>query len=83
MTVHAGEPYDAGEPCGVEANAAELLAAEARRTARTTLGGFGHAEEDHVERPVRAALRFRIVPVTPNTLAWFVAEQALGLPRSP
>lgn len=86
MVMHAADLYDAGEPCGVEANAAKLLAAEAAveatQTAQMTFGGFGYAKEYHVERLVREALLFHIVPVTPHMLMSFIAEKALGLPKS-
>ena len=86
MVMHAAALYDAGEPCGVEANAAKLLAAdaavEATEVAQMTFGGFGYAKEYHVERLVREALLFRIVPVTPQMLLSFIAEKALGLPKS-
>ena len=86
MVMHAAALYDAGEPCGIEANAAKLLAAEAAveatQTAQMTFGGFGYAKEYHVERLVREALLFHIVPVTPHMLMSFIAEKALGLPKS-
>lgn len=86
MVMHAAALYDAGESCGVEANAAKLLAAEsaveATQTAQMTFGGFGYAKEYHVERLVREALLFHIVPVTPHMLMSFIAEKALGLPKS-
>ena len=86
MVMHAAALYDAGEPCGVEANAAKLLAAdaavEATEVAQMTFGGFGYAKEYHVERLVREALLFRIVPGTPQMLLSFIAEKALGLPKS-
>ena len=86
MTMHAAELYDAGAECGVEANAAKLLAAEAAveatQGAQMTFGGFGYAKEYHVERLVREALLFHIVPVTPNMLLSYIAEKALGLPKS-
>ncbi len=86
MVMHAAALYDAGESCGVEANAAKLLAAdaavEATEAAQITFGGFGYAKEYHVERLVREALLFRIVPVTPQMLMSFIAEKALGLPKS-
>lgn len=86
MVMHAAALYDAGEPCGVEANAAKLLAAdaavEATEAAQITFGGFGYAKEYHVERLVREALLFRIVPVTPQMLLSFIGEKALGLPKS-
>lgn len=86
MTMHAAALYDAGAPCGVEANAAKLLAAEAAveatQTAQLTFGGFGYAKEYHVERLVREALLFQIAPVTPQMLLCFIAEKALGMPKS-
>lgn len=86
MVMHAAKLYDSGEPCGVEANAAKLLAAEAAveatQTAQMTFGGFGYAKEYHVERLVREALLFHIVPVTPHMMMSFIAEKALGLPKS-
>tara|TARA_R110002012_G_scaffold59947_4_gene156810 strand:- start:3852 stop:5018 length:1167 start_codon:yes stop_codon:yes gene_type:complete len=86
MVMHAAALYDAGESCGVEANAAKLLAAEAAveatQTAQMTFGGYGYAKEYHVERLVREALLFHIVPVTPHMLMSFIAEKALGLPKS-
>lgn len=69
-----------------EANAAKLLAAEvavkATQTEQMTFGSFGYAKEYHVERLVREALLFHIVPVTPQMLMSFVVEKALGLPES-
>ena len=54
MTMKAAALYDAGKPCGVEANAAKYLAAEAAfkacETAVMTHGGMGYAREFHVER---------------------------------
>ncbi len=86
MTMHAADLYDSGADCGIEANAAKLLAAEAAveatQTAQMTFGGYGYAKEYHVERLVREALLFHIVPVTPNMLLSFIAEKALGLPKS-
>ena len=86
MVMHAAALYDSGESCGVEANTAKLLAAEAAveatQTAQLTFGGFGYAKEYHVERLVREALLFHIVPITPQLLMSFIAEKALGLPKS-
>jgi len=86
MAMHGGALYDAGKPCGNEANAAKYLAAEAAvkatQTAQLTFGGFGYAKEYHVERLVREAILFRIAPVTPQLVLSFIAEHALGLPKS-
>lgn len=86
MAMHAAALYDAGKPCGNEANAAKYLSAEAAvkatQTAQLTFGGFGYAKEYHVERLVREAILFRIAPVTPQLILSFIAEHALGLPKS-
>jgi acyl-CoA dehydrogenase len=86
MTMRAAWLCDRGEPCGIEANAAKYLAAEACfdacQTAVMTHGGFGYAKEYHVERYLREAIAVRIAPISPQLLLCFVAEKALGLPKS-
>jgi acyl-CoA dehydrogenase len=86
MAFRAAALYDAGEPCGAEANAAKYLAAEAAfktcETAIMTHGGMGYAKEFHVERYLRESLITRIAPVTPHMILNFIAEKVLGLPRS-
>jgi acyl-CoA dehydrogenase len=86
MMLKAAALYDAGEPCGVEANAAKYLAAEAAHeaceTAVLTHGGMGYAAEYHVERYLRESYIPRIAPITPHMILNFIAEKALGLPRS-
>ena len=61
MAFKAAWLYDAGKPCGAEANAAKYLAGEACfdacQQAVMTLGGFGYAKEYHVERYLRESLR--------------------------
>ncbi len=86
MAFRAAALYDAGEPCGAEANAAKYLAAEAAfktcETAVMSHGGMGYAKEFHVERYLRESLITRIAPVTPHMILNFIAEKVLGLPRS-
>ncbi|MFO1197440.1 MAG: acyl-CoA dehydrogenase family protein [Burkholderiaceae bacterium] len=86
MMLRAGELYDAGRPCGSEANAAKYLAAEAGFKACTqavmTHGGFGYAKEFHVERYLREVLIPRIAPVSRELIMCYIAEKELGLPRS-
>jgi acyl-CoA dehydrogenase len=86
MAFRAAALYDAGEPCGAEANAAKYLAAEAAfktcETAIMTHGGMGYAKEFHVERYLRESLITRIAPVTPHMILNFIAEKVLDLPRS-
>lgn len=86
MTMKAAALYDAKKPCGVEANAAKYLAAEAAfracETAVMTHGGMGYAREFHVERLFREVLIARIAPVSREMILNFLAEKALGLPKS-
>lgn len=86
MTMKAAALYDEGKPCGLEANAAKYLAAEAAyhacETAVMTHGGMGYAREFHVERLFREVLIARIAPVSREMILNFIAEKALGLPKS-
>jgi acyl-CoA dehydrogenase len=86
MTAHAAALYDAGKPCGAEANAAKYLAAEAGfhacdRAIRTH-GGMGYAAEFHVERYFREMVALQLVPISREMILCYIAERALGLPRS-
>ena len=86
MVMKAASYYDAGRPCGAEANAAKYLAGEACfhacENAIMTHGGMGYAKEYHVERYMREAWIPRIAPVSPQLILCFIAEKALGLPKS-
>ncbi len=85
-TMQAAALYDAGEDCGLAANSAKYLAAEAAceacQTAVLTLGGMGYSSEFHVERYLRESFIPRLAPVSSHMILNFVAEKALGLPRS-
>jgi acyl-CoA dehydrogenase len=87
LMVHkAASLYDAGQPCGAEANAAKYLGAEACfhacENAILTHGGMGYAKEYHVERYMREAWIPRLAPVSPQLILCFIAEKVLGLPKS-
>ncbi len=86
MMWKAASLYDAGQPCGVEATAAKYLAAEAAFETSTravrTHGGFGFAKEFHVERGFRESVLALLAPVTQEMALCYIAEQALGLPKS-
>jgi acyl-CoA dehydrogenase len=86
MVMKAATLYDAGEPCGAEANAAKYLAAEAAfqacQTAIATMGGMGYAKEYHVERYLRESMIPRLAPVSPQLILCYIAEKVLGLPKS-
>ena len=86
MTMKAASLYDSGAPCGVEANAAKYLGAEAGFQSCTravmTHGGMGYAKEFHVERLLREVMILRIAPVSPQLILCNIAEKALNLPKS-
>jgi len=86
MVLSAAALYDAGKPCGAEANAAKFLAGEAGfracEQAVLTHGGYGYAKEYHVERYFREVMIARLAPVSPQLIMCFIAEKVLGLPKS-
>jgi acyl-CoA dehydrogenase len=86
LVYKAATLYDAGKPCGAEANAAKYFAGEAGfracETAVMSHGGMGYAQEFHVERYLRESLIPRIVPVSPQLILCYIAERVLGLPKS-
>ena len=86
MADHAAALYDAGKPCGAEANSAKLLGARAGYQAAfqavMTHGGMGYAKEFHVERLLREVLISRLAPVSEQMILCFIAERELGLPKS-
>jgi alkylation response protein AidB-like acyl-CoA dehydrogenase len=86
LTLKAAWLFDRGQPCGREANAAKLLAAdagfEAADVALQTLGGFGYAREYHVERLWREVRLYKIAPVSQQMALNYIAQRVLGLPRS-
>ena len=78
--------FDAGKPCGAEANMAKYLAAkaswEAANVCLQTHGGFGFAHEYDVERKFRETRLYQVAPISTNLIYSYVAEHLLGLPRS-
>ena len=86
MVMLAASLYDAGKPCGIEANSAKYLGGEAGFLACTqavmTHGGMGYAKEFHVERLMREVMIARLAPVSPQLILCYIAEKALGLPKS-
>jgi len=86
LTLRAAWLFDRGEPCGAEANAAKVLAAEAgfeaADAALQTLGGFGYAKEFDVERLWREVRLYKIAPVSQQMALNYLAERVLGLPKS-
>ena len=86
MRIRAADLFDAGQPCGAEANMAKLLAADASWEAANvtvqTYGGFGFAEDYDIERKFRETRLYQVAPISTNLILAFVAEKVLGLPRS-
>ena len=86
MVERAMALFEAGQPCGAEANMAVLLASEATWNAADTtfqtFGGFAFARDYDVERKWREARLYRTAPVSTNLILSHVAQHALGLPRS-
>ena len=86
MRVRAAGLFDAGQPCGAEANMAKLLAAdaswEAANVAVQTYGGFGFAEDYDIERKFRETRLYQVAPISTNLILSYIAEHVLGLPRS-
>ena len=86
MRVRAAELFDAGRPCGAEANMAKLLAAdaswEAANVTMQTYGGFGFAEEYDVERKFRETRLYQTAPISTNLILSYVGQHVLNLPRS-
>ena len=86
MVRQSGALFDAGRPCGPEANMSKMLASEASWEAADvcmqTYGGFAFAEEYDVERKFRETRLYRIAPISNNLVLTFIAEHVLGLPRS-
>ena len=86
MVEKAAKMFDAGLPCGAEANMAKMLASEASWRAgdvcMQTHGGFAFAKEYHIERKFRETRLYQIAPISTNLILSFVAEHVLKMPRS-
>jgi acyl-CoA dehydrogenase len=86
MVARAAALFEAGQPCGTEANMAKMLASEASWAAADmclqTHGGFGFAEEYDVERKFRETRLYQVAPISTNLILSHVATHVLGLPKS-
>ncbi|HLW94192.1 MAG TPA: acyl-CoA dehydrogenase family protein [Solirubrobacteraceae bacterium] len=78
--------FDAGKPCGAEANTAKLLASEASWQAANACldahGGYGFAREYDVERKLRETRLYSIAPVSNNLVLAYLGHHVLGMPKS-
>lgn len=86
LCMRAAYLYDAGLPCGAEANAAKFMGARAAFDATTkavlTHGGMGYSREFQVERLFRESMLPRIAPVSEQMILNFISERVLNLPKS-
>jgi acyl-CoA dehydrogenase len=86
MRYRAASLFDAGQPCGAEANMAKLLAAdsswEAANACLQTHGGFGFAAEYDIERKFRETRLYQVAPISTNLILSYIGEHVLGMPRS-
>ena len=86
MVDEAAAMFDAGEPCGTEANMAKMLASEASwfaaDTAIQTHGGFGFAEDYDIERKFRETRLYQVAPISTNLILSHVGTHVLGMPKS-
>ncbi len=86
MARTAASLFQAGKPCGEEANLTRLLSSEAAWNAgeacMQTHGGFGVAREYDVERKWRNARMQRIAPISTNLILAYIGHGVLGLPKS-
>ncbi|MCW5569808.1 MAG: acyl-CoA/acyl-ACP dehydrogenase, partial [Steroidobacteraceae bacterium] len=86
MRFEACRLFDAGQPCGTQANMAKHLAAKASWEAANAClqihGGYGFASEYDVERKFRETRLYQVAPISTNLILAYIAEHVLGLPRS-
>ncbi len=86
MRRQAAALFDAGRPCGAEANTAKLLASEASwqaaNAAMDAHGGYGFAEEYDIERKFRETRLYITAPVANNLILSYIGQHVLGMPRS-
>ncbi|TEO04737.1 acyl-CoA dehydrogenase [Pseudomonas aeruginosa] len=86
MRWKACQMFDAHKSCGAEANMAKYLAAkaswEAANVCMQTHGGFGFANEYHIERKFRETRLYQVAPISTNLIYAYIAEHVLGMPKS-
>jgi alkylation response protein AidB-like acyl-CoA dehydrogenase len=86
MVDKAAALFDAGLPCGSEANMSKMLASEASWFAADaciqTHGGFGFAEEYDIERKFRETRLYQVAPISTNLILSHVGTHVLGMPKS-
>lgn len=82
----AAARFDAGLPCGPDANMAKYLAVEASWAAANacvdTYGGHGFNAEYDIERKFRETRLYRVAPISNNLVLAYLGHHVLGMPRS-
>jgi acyl-CoA dehydrogenase len=78
--------FDAGRPCGAEANMAKLLCSEASWQAANACldahGGNGFRRDHDVERKFRETRVYTVAPINNNLVLAYLGQRVLGMPRS-
>ena len=86
MRFRAAELFDAGQPCGPEANLAKLLTSNAAWAAANacvdTFGGNGFNAEYDVERKFRETRLYQVAPISNNLILGYLGNRVLGMPKS-
>ena len=86
VVADAAAKFEAGQPCGTEANMAKMVASEASWFAADmciqTHGGFGFAEEYDIERKFRETRLYQVAPISTNLILSHVGTHVLGMPKS-
>ena len=86
MFLNAAAKYAQKLPSSLEATAPKYLAAEfgveVCKHAIATHGGMGYAKEYHVERLFREMMIPYLAPISQQLVLCYLAEHALGLPKS-
>jgi len=86
MRNKAVEIFDAGLPCGEQANIAKLLSSqaawEAANVCMNTFGGYGYCSDYDIERKFRETRLYITAPISNNMVLSYIAEHVLNLPRS-
>ena len=86
MVAKAGALFEAGRPCGAEANTGKMLASEAAwhaaEACMQTFGGFAFAREYGIERKWRECRLYQTAPISTNMILAFIGQNVLGMARS-
>jgi acyl-CoA dehydrogenase len=86
MRFQAATLFDAGQPCGPEANMAKLLASNAAWAAANacvdTFGGSGFNAEYDVERKFRETRLYQVAPISNNLILGYIGNRVLGMPKT-